>query len=149
MIIECYENSFCCIEVDNSYFCIFSEFFWIFCKKVANSNFIKTSFSSLYSDFYCFHFLKLLFKNFVPDIYSDYHYRYISDFVSIFPDGLSHRISEKIPKSYEYSTPECCPEKSDRDKWNDLHPKYPGRDRNQMAYNREKSSYKGIESIIF
>jgi hypothetical protein len=68
--------------------------------------------------------------------------------MSIFFRDLDNRLSEEVPKRYEYSTPESRSEKGDRDKRYHPHTKYPCRDRDEMTNDGYESSDKCVDLII-
>lgn len=68
--------------------------------------------------------------------------------MSILFRDLDNRLSEEVPKRYEYSAPKGRSEKCDRDKWYHLHTKYPCRNRDEMSYDGYESSNKCVDFII-
>lgn len=90
----------------------------------------------------------LFFKNLVPDIKCNCRDRYIGQLFAIFLGHLDDALSEIVAEGHEYPTPESSAYECDRDKWSKAHRKYTSRDRDQVAYYRDESSYECVYLII-
>jgi hypothetical protein len=69
--------------------------------------------------------------------------------MSILFYDLYHTLSEEIPESNEYATPESRPEESNRDKRHHLHAEYSCWDRDKVPDYGYESPDKCIDAIIF
>ena len=90
----------------------------------------------------------LFAENLVPDIECYERDRYIGQLLAILLGHIHDTLSEVVPESYEYPTPEGRSDECDRDKWSHWHTKNTSRYRDQMTNHRDQSSNKSIDLVI-